>query len=109
MVMCIFIIVKDTINFASRMESNSIPGRIQISRSCYERVHDLNYEWEERRIDVKGKGVQTCYLLSDKHHINAMIDVAEMLHDDHLEVYRPSENPNKQIITEAEISLGEEA
>ena len=93
------------------MESNSVPGRIQISRSCYERVHDLNYEWEERRIDVKGKGVQTCYLLSDKHHINAMVDVADSTHDDddHLEVYRPSDEHNRKDPETVEISLGEEA
>jgi len=37
----------DTINTASRMESTSLSGRIQISRSTYERVHDLGFEWEE--------------------------------------------------------------
>jgi len=31
----------DSINMASRMESTGVPGRIQISRSTYERVHDL--------------------------------------------------------------------
>ncbi|EFC40908.1 predicted protein [Naegleria gruberi] len=58
----------DTINTASRMESTSKNGRIQISRSTYERVFDLGYEFEEREVDVKGKGIVKTYLLNDKHH-----------------------------------------
>lgn len=38
------------------MESTGVAGRVQISRSCYERVHDLGYQFEEREpIEVKGK------------------------------------------------------
>ncbi|EFC38368.1 predicted protein [Naegleria gruberi] len=62
----------DTINTASRMESNSKPGRIQISRSTYERVYDLGFEFEERSIDVKGKGVCTCYLMNERYHDNPL-------------------------------------
>ncbi|EFC43412.1 adenylate/guanylate cyclase [Naegleria gruberi] len=58
----------DTINIASRMESTSKNGRIQISRSTYERVFDLGYDFEEREVDVKGKGIVKTYLLNDKHH-----------------------------------------
>ncbi|KAG2378058.1 hypothetical protein C9374_008680 [Naegleria lovaniensis] len=60
----------DTINVASRMESTSKSGRIQCSRSTYERVYDLGLEFEERRVEVKGKGSCQTYLLNDKHHKN---------------------------------------
>ena len=50
------------------MESTSKNGRIQISRSTYERVFDLGFEFEEREVDVKGKGIIKTYLLNDKHH-----------------------------------------
>ncbi|EFC49440.1 predicted protein [Naegleria gruberi] len=62
----------DTINTASRMESTGEPGRIQISRTTYERVHDLGMEFEERKIDVKGKGLCQTYLLKKKHHVDPL-------------------------------------
>jgi len=49
------------------MESNSENGRIQVSRSTYERVYDMGFEWDERTIDVKGKGSMQAYLLKKKH------------------------------------------
>ena len=55
------------------MESNSKPGRIQVSRSTYERVHDLGFEFEERSIEVKGKGVMRAYLIHEKHHTSATL------------------------------------
>ncbi|EFC43238.1 predicted protein [Naegleria gruberi] len=55
----------DAVNTASRMESTSLPGRIQISRSTYERVHDL-YDYEPREVEVKGKGLMMTYLLKQK-------------------------------------------
>lgn len=70
---------KDTINTASRMESNSKPGRIQLSRSSYERVYDLGYHFEERKIDVKGKGISQTYLLDNKHHETAVLTKEEMV------------------------------
>ncbi|EFC38083.1 predicted protein [Naegleria gruberi] len=63
----------DSINTASRMESNSKPGRIQVSRSTYERVFDLGLVFEERKIEVKGKGMCQTYLLDAKHHTSAII------------------------------------
>ena len=51
------------------MESTGVPGRIQISRETYERVHDL-YEFETREIEAKGKGKLKTYLLKEKHHQN---------------------------------------
>ncbi|KAG2373314.1 hypothetical protein C9374_012303 [Naegleria lovaniensis] len=68
----------DTINVASRMESTSLPGRVQISRSTYERVHDLDLQFEERKIEVKGKGVMQSYLLSDKAHERAVLTSQEI-------------------------------
>ncbi|KAG2373717.1 hypothetical protein C9374_011806 [Naegleria lovaniensis] len=65
----------DSINVASRMESTGVPGRIHISRSTYERVHDLGFEFEEREgIQVKGKGLMKTYLLASKHHLPAIED-----------------------------------
>ncbi|EFC37957.1 predicted protein [Naegleria gruberi] len=57
----------DAINVASRMESTGVPGTIQISRSTYERVFDLGYEFEEREIEVKGKGSVKTYLMKKTH------------------------------------------
>ena len=53
----------DTVNTASRMESNSLPGRIHVS----EATHDLlraRYRLESRgTIEVKGKGEMKTYFL----------------------------------------------
>jgi len=55
----------DTVNVASRMESQGIPGRIQVTASTYERLQD-KYLLEERgTIPVKGKGDMTTYWLID--------------------------------------------
>ncbi|KAG2382984.1 hypothetical protein C9374_004951 [Naegleria lovaniensis] len=63
----------DTINVASRMESTGVPGRIHISRSTYERVYDMGLEFEERKIEVKGKGECQTYLLAAKHHQQSIV------------------------------------
>jgi len=61
------------------MESTSIAGRIQISRTTYERVYDLEYDFEEREgIEVKGKGKMKTYLLNHKHHLPAIEDQMEI-------------------------------
>ena len=53
----------DTVNTASRMESHSPPGRIQVTAATYERLHQ-RYRFEERgEIEVKGKGRLPAYLL----------------------------------------------
>lgn len=53
----------DTVNTASRMESNGIPNRIQVTQSTYEILrHD--YEFESRgEIMIKGKGKMKTYFL----------------------------------------------
>lgn len=53
----------DTVNIASRMESQGLPGSIQVSATTYERLRD-RYLFEERTpIQVKGKGEMITYLL----------------------------------------------
>lgn len=53
----------DTVNVASRMESNGVPGQIQVTRAVKERVGD-KYQFEQRDpIDVKGKGMTVTYAL----------------------------------------------
>ncbi|KAL9657703.1 hypothetical protein ABK040_005056 [Willaertia magna] len=71
----------DAVNVASRMESTSEPGRIQISRSTYERVYDLGYKFEERKINVKGKGLTTTYMLDSKHHSTAIVSINNTIND----------------------------
>lgn len=53
----------DTVNVASRMESEGTPGAIQIGPATYELLRD-RYECERRgTISVKGKGEMETYLL----------------------------------------------
>lgn len=53
----------DTVNIASRMESQGIPGRIQVTAATYEKLKDT-FEFEQRgMIDVKGRGKMTTYFL----------------------------------------------
>jgi len=59
------------------MESTGVPGRIQVSRTTYERVHDLGYKFKEKEVEVKGKGIMKTYLLSKKHHRGAVLTVQE--------------------------------
>lgn len=56
----------DTVNIASRMESQGIKGHIQVSDSVYTILKD-NYLFKERGpIHIKGKGEMTTYLLTHK-------------------------------------------
>jgi class 3 adenylate cyclase len=56
----------DAVNTASRMESQGIPGKIQVSDSTYKLLQD-GYLFEKRgTIEVKGKGEMTVYLLIDR-------------------------------------------
>lgn len=56
------------------MESNSEEGRIQVSQSTYERVKHLQMEFEERKLEVKGKGSMLGYLLNDMYHLRARLN-----------------------------------
>lgn len=56
----------DTVNIASRMESNSIPGRINISENTYRLVKDF-FDCEYRgEIEVKNRGVMKMYFVNNK-------------------------------------------
>ncbi len=53
----------DTVNTASRMESEGIPGEIQVSPSTYELIKDAFRCDARGMIPVKGKGEMATYLL----------------------------------------------
>ncbi|MFD1314764.1 adenylate/guanylate cyclase domain-containing protein [Namhaeicola litoreus] len=54
----------DTVNVASRMESMSIPGKINISEHTYELIKD-KFDCEYRgKIDVKNKGMMKMYFVN---------------------------------------------
>lgn len=60
----------DTVNTASRMESQGLPGCIQVSDATYERLRD-RYEFEKRgSVEIKGKGKMTTYLLIGKKSVS---------------------------------------
>ncbi|MEG4801958.1 adenylate/guanylate cyclase domain-containing protein [Microcoleus sp. ARI1-B5] len=56
----------DTVNVASRMESNGLPGKIQVTAPTYERLKE-QFIFEERgKIAVKGKGTMLTYWLIEE-------------------------------------------
>ncbi|MEG4284689.1 adenylate/guanylate cyclase domain-containing protein [Microcoleus sp. A006_D1] len=53
----------DTVNVAHRMESNGIPGEIQVTAAVYERLKD-KFSFKLRgAIEIKGKGEMMAYFL----------------------------------------------
>jgi guanylate cyclase len=70
----------DTVNTASRMESEGVPGSIQISPPTYELVRD-EFVCEPRGlIDVKGKGAMQTYLLISRRDASGADRFAESGH-----------------------------
>ncbi len=58
----------DTVNIASRMESQGLPGKIQVTAATYQHLRE-QFLFEERgAIQVKGKGKMVTYFLTDKKH-----------------------------------------
>lgn len=56
----------DTVNIASRMESQGLPDRIQVSEMTYQQLHD-KYQFEYRGgIEIKGKGEMSTYWLQGR-------------------------------------------
>jgi guanylate cyclase len=53
----------DTVNMASRMESQGVPGHIQIAESTRRLLGD-GLPWVERRIEVKGKGELRTFVMN---------------------------------------------
>jgi guanylate cyclase len=59
----VYDIWSDTVNTASRMESQGVPGRVQVSDATYALVRN-NFVCEERgAIDVRGHGALTTYFV----------------------------------------------
>lgn len=55
----------DTVNTASRMESQGLAGRIQVTQRLFEKVTGL-FPFEKRgTVQVKGKGEMTTYLMQE--------------------------------------------
>lgn len=53
----------DTVNTASRMESNGVPGQIQVTERTYRRLRG-SYDFERRgSVEVKGKGTMVTWFL----------------------------------------------
>jgi len=67
----------DTVNTASRMESEGVPGSIQVSPSSYELIED-DYLWDPRGlIDVKGKRAMETYLLISRRDASRETEAAD--------------------------------
>lgn len=55
----------DTVNIASRMESNSVPGKINISETTFEIIKD-QFDCDYRgTIDIKNRGIWKMYFLNE--------------------------------------------
>ncbi|PWA09165.1 adenylate/guanylate cyclase domain-containing protein [Flavobacterium laiguense] len=55
----------DTVNIASRMESNSVPGKINISENTYALIKN-DFDCECRgEVDVKNRGMMKMYFVND--------------------------------------------
>ncbi|KAJ0411864.1 hypothetical protein ATCC90586_003017 [Pythium insidiosum] len=59
-----FSLFGDTVNTASRMQSTGITGRCQVSHVTYKKLVG-HFRFEERQIQVKGKGSMTTYMLGE--------------------------------------------
>ncbi|DAZ98689.1 TPA: hypothetical protein N0F65_008815 [Lagenidium giganteum] len=59
-----FSLFGDTVNTASRMQSTGITGRCQVSQGTYKKLVG-HFAFEERQIEVKGKGTMTTYILGE--------------------------------------------
>jgi class 3 adenylate cyclase len=54
----------DTVNTASRMESQGVPGRVHVSHDTAEILRGSGFELEPRgSVDIKGKGTMSTYLV----------------------------------------------
>jgi class 3 adenylate cyclase len=53
----------DTVNTASRMESSGVPGRVHVTEATYTLLRE-DYDFDPpRKVDIKGKGMMSTYLL----------------------------------------------
>jgi class 3 adenylate cyclase len=56
----------DTVNVASRMESNGLPGRIRVTEATYDLLKDRFTLSDRGEIPIKGKGLMRVYLLDGR-------------------------------------------
>lgn len=57
----------DTVNVASRMESQGVAGCIHVTEATYQLLKDKYQFNSQREIDIKGKGKMVTYLLTGKY------------------------------------------
>ena len=56
----------DTVNTASRMESHSLPGRIQVSKAMRDALGD-QFKFEPRgKVEIRGKGAMETFFLMER-------------------------------------------
>ena len=68
----------DTVNIASRMESSSLPGRVNLSEYTYQLVKD-DVACEFRgMIQVKNKGMMNMYFVKDPSETAPAINLEPM-------------------------------
>lgn len=53
----------DAVNMASRMESQGVPGKIQITRDTYELLKDVCICLPRGKVPIKGKGKMETWFL----------------------------------------------
>jgi len=59
----------DTVNIAARMQSNSEPGKINVSENTYELIKDT-FECEYRgKFEVKNKGMMKMYFVNEMKNV----------------------------------------
>lgn len=56
----------DTVNIASRMESEGLPGKIQVTEEVYQRLHGAFMFQERGLVNVKNMGTMKAFLLLGK-------------------------------------------
>lgn len=66
----------DTVNVASRMESQGLPGKIQVTQASYELLKEDYTLVERGHIFVKGKGEMATYWLIGKKETDAKSESA---------------------------------
>ncbi|TVQ63429.1 MAG: HAMP domain-containing protein [Spirulina sp. DLM2.Bin59] len=90
----------DTVNLASRMESQGISGKVQVSSAAYELLKDRFDLVARETIMVKGKGaMQTYFLLSDRAGIagHPPASIFDLAHNPtpNLEITFPQSHPDQ--------------